>query len=282
MNKARVFSYIFLFFLQTGFSQTNTNASGSLFIIGGGKRSPELMQTMLQTASLKQNDYIVVLPMASSQTDTAYYYFKKSIDKLTALPVVNFNFNRASSNQKTRLDSLKKAKLIFIAGGDQSRFMEVVLQTPVWDAIHEAYKNGATIAGTSAGAAVMSRYMITGKELLGDTTYHATFRKIWKNNIEFQEGLGLLPKAIIDQHFIARSRYNRLFSALAAFPEFPCIGIDEATAIIVKGDKATVTGESQVIVLKQPKNLQTTEKGLIKLNDVHLSIYTEGDVFDLR
>ncbi|HEU0111924.1 MAG TPA: hypothetical protein VFQ73_13700, partial [Flavisolibacter sp.] len=78
MNKARVFSYIFLFFLQTGFSQTNTNASGSLFIIGGGKRSPELMQTMLQTASLKQNDYIVVLPMASSQTDTAYYYFKKS------------------------------------------------------------------------------------------------------------------------------------------------------------------------------------------------------------
>ena len=160
--------------------------------------------------------------------------------------------------------------------------MEVVLQTPVWDAIHEAYKNGATIAGTSAGAAVMSRYMITGKELLGDTTYHATFRKIWKNNIEFQEGLGLLPKAIIDQHFIARSRYNRLFSALAAFPEFPCIGIDEATAIIVKGDKATVTGESQVIVLKQPKNLQTTEKGLIKLNDVHLSIYTEGDVFDLR
>src|SRR4051794_25051208 len=110
--------------------------------------------------------------------------------------------------------------------------MRVVINTPVYKAIHAAYQNGATIAGTSAGAAVMSRYMITGKELVGDTTSNATFKKLRNKNIEFEEGLGLLQFDIIDQHFIVRSRYNRLLSALARFPAFTCIGIDEATAII--------------------------------------------------
>jgi cyanophycinase len=160
--------------------------------------------------------------------------------------------------------------------------MKVVLGTPVYDAIHEAYKNGATIAGTSAGAAVMSKYMITGRELRGDTTYNSTFKKVWDKNIEFTEGLGLINSAIIDQHFIARSRYNRLLSALAQFPDWPSIGIDEATAIIVQGNKVSVAGESQVVVLSKPKDLKITDKGLIKLKNVQFSIYTAGDVFSLN
>jgi len=180
------------------------------------------------------------------------------------------------------LDSLKHAKLIYIAGGDQSRFMNVVLHTPVYDAIHTAYANGATVAGTSAGAAVMSRYMITGKELIGDTAYNATFKKLRDKNLELQEGLGLVDSAIVDQHFIVRSRYNRLLSALAKFPDYPCIGIDESTAIIVHGNTATVTGESQVIVFRNPKGLKITDKGLIKFSDIQLSIYTAGDEFSIK
>ena len=159
--------------------------------------------------------------------------------------------------------------------------MKVVLHTPVYDAIHAAYQNGATIAGTSAGAAVISREMITGNELIGDTVYHETFRKLQYNNLDIKEGLGLLDSAIIDQHFIVRSRYNRLLSALAAFPSYPCIGIDEATAIIVQGNNVLVTGEGQVIVLTKPKDLQI-KKGLIKMKDAQFSIYTAGDQFSLR
>ncbi|MFN2438213.1 MAG: cyanophycinase [Chitinophagaceae bacterium] len=143
---------------------------GSLFIIGGGTRTPQLMQAMLTTAQLKQEDYIIVLPMASAETDTAFYYFKRSLKDIGANPVVNFNFIKGQKPSKARLDSLQTAKLIFIAGGDQSRFMKAVLHTPIYEAIHKAFANGATIAGTSAGAAVMSRYMITGHELLGDTS----------------------------------------------------------------------------------------------------------------
>ncbi len=282
MNKKLFFSIFTLLFTAASIAQKIATPKGNLFIIGGGKRSEQLMKTMLATAQLKPHDYIVLLPMATSEPDSAYYYFKLSVEKLCTNTIANLNFTADKVNDKVWLDSLQHARLIYIAGGDQGRFMNAVLHNEVYDVIHKAYANGATIAGTSAGAAVMSKQMITGKELTGDTTYNATFKKLRDKNLELQEGLGLVDSAIIDQHFIVRSRYNRLLSALAKFPTYPCIGIDESTAIIVHGRQATVTGESQVIVMKQPKGLQVTNKGLIKLKDVELSIYTAGDTFFFR
>jgi cyanophycinase len=158
--------------------------------------------------------------------------------------------------------------------------MKAVLHTPVYDAIHFAYDNGSVVAGTSAGAAVMSKHMITGNQLRGDTEYHATFDRIWNKNIEFEEGLGLVDSTIIiDQHFVVRSRYNRMISALESYPTFTCIGIDESTAIIVHQKQIKVAGESQVIVMLQPKNIRATSEGLIKFDAVNMRIYTSGDSF---
>ncbi len=262
--------------------KTSSAPKGSLFIIGGGNRGEALMQTMLQTARLQPNSYIVVLPMSGAEPDTSFYYFKKDIEKLCNNTIANLNFTPDKVNNKQWLDSVAHASLIFITGGDQVRFMKIVLHTPVYNAIHAAYRNGATIAGTSAGAAVMSREMITGNQLQGDSTYTETFKKIVSGNIEIQEGLGLLDSAIIDQHFIKRSRYNRLISALAKYPAYPCIGIDESTAIIVQGKKITVTGEGQVVIMSKPEGLAINAKGQIKWKDVKMQLLTEGDVFWLK
>lgn len=197
--------------------QKNISSKGKLFIIGGGDRPPGLMQSLAATAALQADDYVVVLPMSGGSPDTSFYYFKEDWQLVSDKKVVNFNFTSATINHKDWLDSLQKAKLIFITGGDQDRFMQVVENTPVYKAIHQAYKNGATIAGTSAGAAVMSQHMITGRQLT-DTVYRATFRKLTAENIEFKNGLGLINNAIVDQHFVVRSRYNRLLSALAVYP----------------------------------------------------------------
>jgi cyanophycinase len=263
------------------FAQSGSPAiKGKLFIIGGGDRPPSLLHSLIATADMKQSDYVVVLPMSSEEPDTAYYYFKADLETVCKNPIVNFNFTKEKVNDRQWLDSLEKAKLVFITGGDQERFMNAVINTPVYKAIHLAYKNGATIAGTSAGAAVMSKYMITGRELT-DTVYHPTFNKIEDKNIELKQGLGLLANAIIDQHFVARSRYNRLLSALAAYPSLACIGIDEATAIIVQQNKIKVSGQRQVIVMQNPKGLTVTPDRLIKFKDIQFSIYTNGDEFVL-
>lgn len=255
---------------------------GSLYIIGGGDRTPAIMKAMMQTANLSKTDHIAILPMSGAEPDTSYFYIKQDLGPLCSNTIAMLNFTKDKVNDQQWLDSLKKAKLVFITGGDQSRFMNAVLNTPVFGAIHEAYKNGATIAGTSAGAAVMSKHMVTGNQLRGDAVYHSTFDRIWDKNIEFEAGLGLLDSIIIDQHFIVRSRYNRMISALEAYPSYTCIGIDESTAIIVHAGKITVAGDSQVIVMKQPKNIRANKDGLIKFDDVLMSIYSAGDSFKIQ
>ncbi len=271
---------LLLFQLPVAAQNEAAPAKGKLFIIGGGDRSRALMQTLIGTAGMKPQDYAVVLPMSSEYPDTSFFYFKEDYDPVCKNAIVCFNFTKQNVNKKTWLDSLQHARLIFITGGDQLRFMNIVFNTPIYQAIHKAYQNGATIGGTSAGAAVISKYMITGNQL-ADTSYSATFSVVHDNNIEIKEGLGLLSSAIIDQHFIVRSRYNRLLSAIAKYPSLPCIGIDEATAIIVQGNKVKVTGQSQVIVLRHPEQVQITSRGLIKLKDLQFSVYTEGDEFSI-
>lgn len=284
---SKIYKCLILIFLimtcaETSWSQAGKTAKGKLFIIGGGLRSPELVQTLIRTANLTARDYIVVLPMSSGEPEASFKSISKQLSAASRNPIACLNFDASTINNKVWLDSLMGAKLVFITGGDQNRFMKTVLHTPVYKAIHQAYQNGSTIAGTSAGAAVMSKYMITGEQLLGDTTYHATFDKLWKGNVEFEQGLGLVETVIIDQHFMKRSRYNRLLSALNAHPDFDCIGIDEDTAIIIHGKNVNVAGTSQVLRIADPQHLRTDKGHLIKMDGLKFGLFTEGDQFRIK
>ncbi|URC12406.1 cyanophycinase [Flavobacterium sp. B183] len=255
---------------------------GKLFIIGGGDRSDALMKQVLNVSELTKKDFIVVLPMSSEEPDSSFIFFKTQMAKLTPNPIVMLNFNKETAQNKKLTDSLQKAKLIFISGGDQTRFMNVVQNTPIQTAIQKAYQNGSTISGTSAGAAVMSEKMITGNQKL-QKEYSGTFDNIRYDNLETAEGLGLLKTAIIDQHFLKRNRYNRLLSALVEFPTLTGIGIDESTAIIVRNNQIEVAGESEVIVVKNPKGILKSKKNnLISIENLHMSIYTAGQKFNIQ
>ncbi|WP_035647086.1 cyanophycinase [Flavobacterium sp. ASV13] len=268
--------------LLTSFLMQAQNPKGKLFIIGGGDRSDALMKQVLAVAELGKKDYIVVLPMSSEEPDSSFIFFKTQMVKLTENPIVMLNFTAATAQNKKLTDSVQKAKLIFISGGDQSRFMSVVHNTPIKTAIQKAYENGSTISGTSAGAAVMSEKMITGNQKL-EKEYSGTFDNIRYDNLETSEGLGLLKTAVIDQHFLKRNRYNRLLSALVEFPELTGIGIDEATAIIVRNNQVEVAGESEVIVVRKPKGIKKSNKNnLISIENLQMSIYTPGQKFNIK
>ncbi len=254
-------------------------SNGTLFIIGGGTRPPEMVTALVNAAELRSDDHISILPMSSAEPDTAFYYIKVQLEKLCRNTIANLNFTNKNLNNKEWIDSVRNAQLIFITGGDQNRFMKLVLKTSLHKAILEAYTNGAVVAGTSAGAAVMSKHMITGNETSVDSGATSSFRKIVRNNAEVSEGLGLIQSVIIDQHFIVRSRYNRLLTVLQKFPDHMCIGIDEATAVIIKSNKASVLGKSQVLCLSEPIRLAATASGLVKFDDVKMSLYTDGDTF---
>ncbi|MFN0276710.1 MAG: cyanophycinase, partial [Chitinophagales bacterium] len=172
------------------------------------------------------------------------------------------------------------AKIIFLSGGDQSVLMKHISGTEFKKKIQKAFWNGSTIAGTSAGAALMSEKMITGNALL-DTTYESTFYLLLENNVEITEGLGLLDSVIIDQHFVVRSRYNRLLSALHAFPNYQCIGIDEETALVVHKGRGKVIGNSQVIVVSNTE-AASDKNSIINTKNIDLDIYAPGEEMEVK
>jgi cyanophycinase len=257
------------------------NSSGKLFIIGGGNRTDAMMNELIDLAGIRSNGYAYVLPMASATPDSAIIWTKEDFGAVGFKKVSGFNFQGGIKPPVAQLDSLKNAKLIYISGGDQARFMSVVIKTPVMDALHQAYRNGAVIAGTSAGAAVMSKNMITGNQKKHPET-ETGFITIESDNVEITEGLGFLTDVIIDQHFIKRQRLNRLVAASIENPDKLCVGIDESTAIIVDGDYATVTGISQVTVIKNPRGIKIIKDGKLGTEGLQLSIYLPGQKFRLR
>lgn len=268
---------VLVFTVSPGYSQRK----GSLFIIGGGERSSEMLDELIKTAALNRSDGIVILPMASGVPEETVKYITAELSARIANPIRSFNFSRDQANeQEGWIDTVRNAKLIYITGGDQNRFMNVVRGTRLYDALHQAYENGATISGTSAGAAVMSQIMITGEEK--NKIGKNNFEEIKTGNVGIAEGLGFVPNAIIDQHFVVRSRYNRLLSILAAYPDKTVIGIDESTAIIVKDKKVRVVGESQVVVIANPKKLRITKTHKAGFQHASFSLLLNGDSFKLN
>ena len=254
---------------------------GKLFIIGGGSRSDAMVDRIIKEAGLQQGGYGIILPMSSEDPDSAVYYANQQFIKQGIRTVYGVIFRKGETYSAQKLDSVRNAKLIYISGGDQVRFMGVVQGTDIEKAIHDAYNNGSLIGGTSAGAAVMSKIMITGNELK-HPDYASTFRNIEPANIETKEGLGFIENAIIDQHFVKRSRYNRLISAIIEFPEAKGIGIDEATAILVSGNTAEVVGDSQVIVFENPKRSKVEKGGKLSAKGIVMNIYLAGETFTVR
>jgi cyanophycinase len=135
-------------------------------------------------------------------------------------------------------EAIRTATGIFITGGNQVRLMRFLRAADCIDEILEAVREGAVYAGTSAGASALSRCMIAGSK-----------RKKGGELVEFNEGIGLIPHAIIDQHFGERQRLSRLIAA-ASEHHLTGIGIDENTAIVWNRDgMVTVEGAGEVTIV---------------------------------
>ncbi|MBK6266887.1 cyanophycinase [Marivirga sp. S37H4] len=277
--------HILLFIILLSFScqpekntEIDTNdisesSKGGLFIIGGGSRPAEMIDALVKVSSIKEGKGFI-LPMASAD-DSAFYYANLQFQERGIHHMKDYTVL-----SHTEKNSLSKASLIYLAGGDQRKLMEALSESER-KAIKIAYENGAVIAGTSAGAAVMSHLMITGDEKK-HPDYQPTFRTIEKDNIIFDSGLALLPqRIIIDQHFVYRSRYNRLLTAIMEMPDHKGIGIDESTAIYVKNDSATVYGEWQVITFENKSGTTKHKTGIMGAENIQLNIYLPSEKFKL-
>ncbi len=186
--------------------------------------------------------------------------------------------SRAQANDPAYVSQLDNATGIFLTGGNQLRLSSTVGGTLLAEAVLERFREGAVVAGTSAGASAMSSHMIAFGAS-GGTPKHRM--------AALAAGLGVLPSVIVDQHFQQRNRYGRLLSVIAQNPSLLGLGVDEDTAGVVGPDGVMeIIGRGSVTII-DGANAETDAWEVhghrpVMISGVTLHALPSGYKFDLR
>ena len=221
------------------------DGQGTLVIQGGGNRHPDIVKAIIDNAGGKDSK-ILVVPFASGYADEVGPEQAKEFADAGCPSADYILCAKEDLDKPENMEKLRGVTGIFFSGGDQNRLVAYLEGTNFLEAIRRLYAAGAVVAGTSAGAAVMSDIMLTGNATAGNSDDFNYFKE---GAVETSKGFGFLKSIIIDQHFVARKRQVRLMNVLLDNPGYRGIGIDEATAIVVKHDNTmTVVGASKVLM----------------------------------
>ncbi|MDB4887910.1 MAG: cyanophycinase [Gemmatimonadetes bacterium] len=263
-------------------SRAGSRGGGSLVIIGGHEdRTGEKLILGEVARRLGEDGKIVVCDVASSEPDALWEDYEKAFRALGVPHVFRLSIDRREEASEPRLMRiLEGATGVFFTGGDQLKITSQVGDTPVFSRILEIYENGGVIAGTSAGASVMSEtMMVQGGH---DESY-----KI-KSALLMAPGFGLARDMLIDQHFAQRGRMARLIGAVSQNPRMLGIGIDENTAIIVENSsRFEVLGDGAAYVVDAStttySNIGEGGEADRTLSSFGLTVHvlSQGDGFDL-
>lgn len=250
---------------------------GTLFIAGGGIRHNYMMDTFIMLAG-GTDSRIVLVPSASNNPLACVSSYVKQFADL-GCSNINYIDSMANIDSRKNVEMIETADALFFTGGDQNKLVEHFKGSRILDKIVELYKSGGVIGGTSAGASVMSRIMMTSfldKEEILSGIYPPEI-----GSYALGEGFGFLDSIIIDQHFTQRRRHARLLDAVLQHKGFIGIGIDEATAIIIKPDglirvigEGTVTLYSSLPISSENVNLPGQSMSILVL--------ASGDCFNLH
>jgi cyanophycinase len=254
---------------------------GALVIIGGAEDKEgdcTVLREFVRAAG-GTNARIAVMTAATSLPGEVGDEYIRVFERIGAesVDIVNTE-RREDAERETALRKVSEATGIFFTGGDQSRIVDFIKDTPLDDLIHQRHKEGAVIGGTSAGAAMMPDEMIVGGLSVSNPSVDA---------VEMGPGMGFLPGVVVDQHFAQRGRLGRLLAGLVLQPAVLGLGIDEDTGIIVEGDEFTVIGRGAVTVVDETSATHNNLEGLlhdepIALCGVKLHILPQGYRFNLK
>ncbi|MCY2985082.1 MAG: cyanophycinase [Planctomycetota bacterium] len=200
---------------------------GTLFLHGGGIVNAEMRSLFVSLAGGKEARIVVIPtadqsnPLDPKEIDLWLEHNPRSVETLHAE-------SRDLVDEANAEKRIANATGVWFGGGKQSRLIDVYSGTNVEQEILKLLTRGGVVGGTSAGAAIASKVMLVQEG--------------------FREGFDLLPGTVIDQQFDARSRSERLRRIVDKHPDRVGFGIDERTALIVRGRQLFVVGESSVHV----------------------------------
>lgn len=254
---------------------------GWIIPIGGAEEKendPRILQRFVELCGGADAD-IVVFPTASRLLETGPRY-EHIFRELGAGEVESIDYDtRRDCEEKGRLERIARASGIFFTGGNQLRITTLLGGTSVAKLIRLQNAKGVHVAGTSAGAAILSEHMIAFGEEGGSPR---------AGSVRLAPGLGLTNRFIIDQHFRQRDRLGRLATALAFNPFAIGIGLDEDTAAFIGPDDTLEVEGSGSVTVVDAANLQfssmdrANEGDAICLLGLAIHMLVQGATFNLH
>lgn len=270
---------------------------GSLVIIGGALRSAEsqiwereIWERIVELAGGDEAT-IAVFPTASGSPLDSGQRAAATLEKAGAnafvvplgLMNVDVDFRKLAVDPEM-VEKVRNSTGIFFTGGDQKRITKALRtedgeNTPLLDAVWEVYRRGGVIAGTSAGAAVLSRVMFSDPD-----TVLSTLKQGVQFGKEIDEGLGFLDHAwFVEQHCLTRGRFARALVAMHSQGLKYGIGVDENTACVVRnGEEVEIVGYKGAVVLDLSNASHDPDVKGFNLKNVRMTYLDHGDTFNLH
>lgn len=229
-----------------------TPAGPALLLMGGGQ---DLDHAFAWWRDVLRGGDVVVLRTSGADGYNAYLYESMGgCDSVETLMVTT----RALADSAWVARRIEQAEGVFIAGGDQATYVRAWKGTAVERALHAAWRRGAALGGTSAGAAILGRFSFAA--LRGSITSSVALRDPYHGDVTLEDGflrLSFLDGALVDTHFHDRDREGRMLAFLArivadGWHEAPLgIGIDAETALALgRGGRGRVFGKGAVTIYR--------------------------------
>lgn len=262
---------------------------GCLIPVGGAEDKAAELETFFELGILKtiiskipkgDEPRIEVITSAAADPEDAFASYRHGFDKLGCRTVGHLNIRtRADAQLQETVDRLEACNCVMMSGGDQLRLSTIFGGTAALRTICRRYQEEQfVVAGTSAGAMVMSNPMI----------YEGRAERAnLKGEVKIVSGFGLLNSVIMDTHVDTRGRFSRLAQAVAAQPGALGIGLGEDTGLVVtNGHEIEVIGSSSIILIDGRAiactNIVDIDAGApITVQNLTVHILAAGDKYDI-
>ncbi|BAU44365.1 cyanophycinase [Leptolyngbya sp. O-77] len=253
----------------------------AVMVIGGAEdkvHGREILRTFFHR-SRGADARIAIIPSASREPGVIGSRYREIFEDMGAKEIAIFDIqDRDQGSHPDWQAFLEDCTGVFMTGGDQLRLCGLLSDTPIMEKVRiRAQLGEITLAGTSAGAAVMGQHMIAG----GGSGEPPN-----RSLVDLTSGLNIIPEVLVDQHFHNRNRMARLMSAIAAYPEKLGIGIDEDTCAMFQGNGTfEVIGKGTVTVI-DPEQISFTNQpdagtdDPLSIHNLRVHILSHGDRFD--
>ena len=222
-------------------------ANGSLIIAGGALRDPAVFARFVELAGGPSAPIVIIPTAGGGRSYDQFFSGRRPFERAGAQTVtILHTYDPEVADTDAFVEPLLEARGVWFTGGRQWRLADSYLDTKTHDALWDVLERGGVIGGSSAGASIQGSYLVRGDSrtntiMMGD----------------HEVGLGFLKGVGIDQHLLRRNRHFDMIEVIRAKPELLGIGIDENTAIVVRGDRFEVVGESYAVIYDHDATLDS-------------------------